>query len=139
MTIILFYGQKKVNSSPIFGINLTHRGIFNQRTTHRRDRFWQARTGDAHPDPKTEKIALWKTHLCDSGMDHVTQPEPIKGFEIYFRNLEETTGRYSLLTSTNDLMITSTQDVLITPTRPVILTLSSSPPTFWSCGVLSKE
>jgi hypothetical protein len=47
------------------------------------------------------------------------QLEPIKGFEIYFRNLEETGGRYSLLTCTNDLMITSTQDVLITPAKPV--------------------
>lgn len=71
MTIILFYGQKKVNSSPIFGLNLTPRGISNQRTPHRRDRFWQTGKGHAHPDPQTEKIALWKTHLCDSGIDHV--------------------------------------------------------------------
>jgi hypothetical protein len=62
------------------------------------------------------------------------QLEPIKGFEIYFRNLEETGGRYSLLTTTNDLMITSTQDVLITPAKPVTIDLFSSRRTCWCCG-----
>ena len=49
--------------------------------------------------------------------------EPIKNFEIFFRNLEETMGRYSLLFSNSDLMVSSTSDVLITPAKPVKISL----------------
>jgi len=47
------------------------------------------------------------------------QSEPIKNFDIFFRNLEETSGRYSLVVSNNEIMATSTSDILITPAKPV--------------------
>ena len=45
----------------------------------------------------------------------LNQNVPIKNFEIYYRNLEKTSGRFSLLTFNNELLISSSDDILITP------------------------
>lgn len=45
----------------------------------------------------------------------LTQKEPIKTLEIYYRNLDKQSTRFSLLTrSSSELLVSSTSDILLT-------------------------
>jgi hypothetical protein len=65
--------------------------------------------------PKPGKDLYSKITSMTQVIENINQNVPIKNFEIYYRNLEKTSGRFSLLNSNNELLTSSSDDILITP------------------------